>query len=88
MGPGALESELSGHVKGAFTGAVADKPGLFEEADGGTLFLDEVPDLSLRTRIGALKLFLEYYNHARPHQGLGGESPVTRRDAYFAKVQA
>src|SRR5262252_6136278 len=40
-----------------------------------------------RARIGALRLFLEYYNHARPHQSLGGATPVTRRDAYFAEAR-
>jgi transposase InsO family protein len=43
---------------------------------------------SSRARKGALRLFLEYYNHARPHQSLGGQSPVTRRNNYFAEARA
>jgi Nif-specific regulatory protein len=54
-----LESELFGHKKGSFTGAVADKKGLFELADGGTFFLDEVADLSLATQTKLLRVLEE-----------------------------
>ena len=54
-----MESEMFGHKKGSFTGAIADKPGLFEIADGGTLFLDEVGELPLSIQVKLLRAIQE-----------------------------
>ena len=51
-----IESELFGHMKGSFTGAVSDRPGKFEQADGGTLFLDEIGDMSLAAQAKVLRV--------------------------------
>jgi DNA-binding NtrC family response regulator len=59
MGPELLESHLFGHVKGAFTGAVSSKRGLFEVADGGSLFLDEVGTIPLDTQAKILRVIQE-----------------------------
>lgn len=66
-----VESEFFGHKKGAFTGAVADKQGLFQAADGGTLFLDEVADLPLMMQVKLLRAIQE--KAVRP---LGGHEEV------------
>jgi DNA-binding NtrC family response regulator len=66
-----LESELFGHEKSAFTGAMAAKPGRFELADGGTLFLDEIGDIPMITQVKLLRVLQE-----REVSRIGGVKPV------------
>ena len=66
-----IESELFGHVRGAFTGAVADRRGKFEVADGGTIFLDEIGDMSLKTQAKVLRVLQE-----QTLEPVGGTTPV------------
>ncbi|MBI5591853.1 MAG: sigma-54-dependent Fis family transcriptional regulator [Deltaproteobacteria bacterium] len=66
-----LESELFGHEKGAFTGAIAMKKGRFELADGGTLFLDEIGELSQNLQVKLLRVLQE-----RAFERVGGVKPV------------
>src|SRR4029079_3556921 len=54
-----IESELCGHMKGAFTGATSDRRGKFELADGGTLFLDEIGDMSVKTQAKVVRALQE-----------------------------
>ena len=67
-----IESELFGHEKGAFTGALAQKKGKFDLADGGTLFLDEIGDMSLKTQAKVLRILQE-----RCFERVGGTRLVT-----------
>lgn len=71
LSPSLLESELFGHVKGAFTGAHKDRVGRFESANGGTLFLDEIGDISLETQIKLLRVL-----QTRQFEPVGGTRTV------------
>src|SRR5258705_8767120 len=68
-----VESELFGHEKGAFTGAVARREGKFEAADGGTLFLDEIGSMAVETQANLLGLPQEHV-----FEPIGGEAPPAR----------
>jgi two-component system response regulator HydG len=66
-----LESELFGHVKGAFTGAIRDNPGRFHSADGGTIFFDEIGDISHTVQVKLLRVLEE-----REFEPLGSSTPI------------
>jgi transcriptional regulator with PAS, ATPase and Fis domain len=74
---GLLESELFGHERGSFTGAIAQKKGKFEIADGGTLFLDEIGDMPLATQAKILRVLQE-----KEFERVGGTKPI-RVDVRF-----
>jgi two-component system, NtrC family, response regulator AtoC len=71
LAPGILESELFGHEKGSFTGAMQRRPGRFELADGGTLFLDEIGDLPMEVQIKLLRTLQE-----REFERVGGAETI------------
>ena len=72
LSPQLLESELFGHEKGAFTGAIERRIGRFEQANGGTLFLDEIGEIDLATQVKLLRVLSE----ERTFERVGGNTPI------------
>ncbi len=77
-----LESELFGHVRGAYTGAYKDRVGRFEMADRGDLFLDEIGDLPLPTQIKLLRVLEE-----KVIERVGSSRPISHRCPYYFRDQ-
>ena len=83
LSPSLIESELFGHEKGAFTGAVKQRIGRFEQAQGGTIFLDEIAEVSPEIQIKLLRVLQE-----REIERVGGVEPVTLDVRVIAATQA
>jgi len=78
-----LESELFGHIKGSFTGAIANKRGIFEQAKDGTVFLDEISETSINLQVKLLRVLQE-----KEIVPVGGESPIEVRARVVAATNA